>query len=80
MKHLLLTTIPAVLLAGCGDASPSAPTPEDLADIDLRPDHTVTVDEDGFDPAAIEVRSGELAAMYWTARVEQDVVYRSVGG
>ena len=48
MKHLLLTTIPAVLLAGCA----SRPA----ANID------------------------QLAAMYWTARVEQDVVYRSVGG
>ena len=28
MKHLLLTTIAAVLLAGCGEAQQSAPAPE----------------------------------------------------
>ena len=28
MKHLLLTTIAAVLLVGCGEAQQSAPSPE----------------------------------------------------
>ena len=36
--------------AACGDADPSPPTPADLADIDLSPDHTITVDEDGYEP------------------------------
>jgi hypothetical protein len=29
---------------------PEPPTAEDLADIDLSPDHTITVDEDGYEP------------------------------
>ena len=50
----------AALLVACGDPDPSAPTPEDLADIDLSPDHTITVDEDGFEPADLEVTAGEV--------------------
>jgi plastocyanin len=63
MGRRTAVAVVAVLLAGCGDASPSAPTPEDLADIDLRPDHTVTVDEDGFHPDAIEVRAGDVVLL-----------------
>lgn len=50
-------------LGGCVDPEPSSPTPEDLRAIDLSPDHTVTVDEDGFDPPALEVRSGEVVLL-----------------
>lgn len=49
----------ASVLVGCG-ADPSAPTPEDIRAIDVSPDHTITVDEDGFDPAALEIRAGEV--------------------
>lgn len=50
-------------LAGCVDPKPSSPTPEDLAAIDLSPDHTITVDEDGFHPAELEIRSGEIVLL-----------------
>ncbi|MGV3760389.1 MAG: cupredoxin domain-containing protein [Actinomycetota bacterium] len=52
-----------VALGGCVDPKPSTPTPEDLRAIDLSPDHTITVDEDGFDPATLEVRSGEVVLL-----------------
>lgn len=50
----------AVALAACGDPEPSAPTPSDLAEVDLSPDVTIAVDEDGYDPEALEVEAGEV--------------------
>lgn len=50
----------ALTLAGCGDADPSPPTPADLREIDLSIDHTVVVDDDGYDPSALEVTAGEV--------------------
>jgi len=50
-------------LAACVDPKPSSPTPEDLAAIDLSPDHAIRVDEDGFDPAELEIRSGEVVLL-----------------
>jgi plastocyanin len=58
--RVVVAALAATVLASCGDADPSPPTPEDLADIDLSPDHTITVDEDGFRPEALEVTSGEV--------------------
>lgn len=52
-----------VLVTGCVDPKPSSPTAEDLRDIDLSPVHTVTVDEDGFEPADLEIRSGEVVLL-----------------
>ena len=52
-----------LLLAGCGPAEPSTPTPEDLRQIDLSPDHTISVDETGFDPAELEIVSGEVVLL-----------------
>src|SRR3546814_16762164 len=49
--------------AGCIDPKPSSPTPADLRAIDLSPDHTISVDEDGFHPAALEVRSGDVGLL-----------------
>ncbi len=49
--------------AGCVDPKPSSPTPEDLRDIDLSPDHTITVDEDGFAPADLEVEAGDVVLL-----------------
>ncbi len=49
--------------AGCVDPKPSSPTPEDLRDIDLSPDHTITVDEDGFAPAELEVQAGDVVLL-----------------
>ena len=60
MRHAVLAALGAVLLVACGDPDPSPPTPGDLAEIDLSPDHTITVDEDGFEPAALEVQAGEV--------------------
>lgn len=44
----------------CGPAEPSGLTPEDLREIDLSPDHTITVDADGFAPRELEITSGEV--------------------
>ena len=53
----------AVLLtaaAGCGSADPSPPTQSDLEEIDLSVDHTIVVDDDGFDPTTLEITAGEV--------------------
>jgi plastocyanin len=50
----------AVVLAACGGPDPSPPTPADIQDIDLSVDHTIAVDDDGFDPASLEVTAGEV--------------------
>jgi plastocyanin len=51
------------LVAGCVDPKPSSPTAADLRKIDLSPDHTVTVDERGFTPRSLRVRSGEVVLL-----------------
>jgi plastocyanin len=53
----------ALAIAGCGDPDPSPPTAADLEAIDLAPDHTITVDETGFEPAALEVAVGEVVLL-----------------
>lgn len=60
MRRLLVLAGAVALLAACVDPKPSSPTAEDLRDIDLSPDHTITVDEDGFHPASLEITSGEV--------------------
>lgn len=60
MRRLGVLVGSVALLAACVDPKPSSPTAEDLRDIDLSPDHTVTVDEDGFHPASLEITSGEV--------------------
>lgn len=52
-----------LLVGACGEADPSSPTPEDLRQIDLSPDHTITVDDDGFDPAELAVTSGDVVLL-----------------
>jgi plastocyanin len=56
----LLGGVALLVLTACVDPKPSSPTADDLRDIDLTPDHTVTVDEAGFHPPALDVRSGEV--------------------
>ncbi len=56
--HLALAM--GALLAACGDAEPSSPTAADLRAIDVSPDHTITVDEDGFEPTELEVQAGDV--------------------
>jgi plastocyanin len=65
MRRLLPLLGAAALLplSACVDPKPSSPTAEDLRDIDLSPDHTITVDETGFHPAALEVRAGEVVLL-----------------
>ena len=58
--RVIVACLALAALTGCGDSNPSAPTPEDLEDIDLSPDHTIVVDDDGFDPSELEVTSGEV--------------------
>jgi plastocyanin len=50
-------------LLGCVDAEPSSPTAKDIRDIDVSPDHTITVDEEGFHPASLEIRPGEVVLL-----------------
>ena len=52
-----------LLASGCGDVTPSSPTGADLAKIDLSPDHTITVDDDGFHPATLVMQSGEVVLL-----------------
>ena len=52
-----------LLVTGCVDSKPSTPTAADLEAIDLSPDHTITVDDDGFDPAALEIEAGEVVRL-----------------
>jgi plastocyanin len=63
MRALLALAGAAALVAGCIDPEPSSPTVADLREIDLTPAHTITVDEDGFHPASLEVRSGEVVLL-----------------
>ena len=58
--RIIVACFALAALTGCGDSNPSAPTPEDLRDIDLSPDHTIVVDDDGFEPSELEVSSGEV--------------------
>jgi plastocyanin len=64
MRGLLATLLgAAIVLSGCVDPKPSSPTAADLAEIDLSPDHTITVDADGFDPATLEVEAGDVVLL-----------------
>lgn len=60
MRSVVAGAALVLLVAGCVDPKPSSPTVADLRAIDLSPDHTVTVDEDGFHPAELEVQAGEV--------------------
>jgi plastocyanin len=61
---IAVSTVVALALAtGCVDPKPSSPTPEDIAAIDVSPDHTITVDEQGFRPADLEVKPGEVVLL-----------------
>ncbi len=60
---LALSVVMGLGMAGCGDADPSPPTAADLRAVDISPDHTITVDEDGFAPAALEVGAGEVVLL-----------------
>ncbi len=62
-RSVLALALATALLAGCGDSDPSSPTADDLEDIDLSPDHTITVDEDGYEPRELSVRSGEVVLL-----------------
>jgi len=53
----------ATLAGACVDPDPSSPTPEDLRDIDLSPDHTITVDESGFHPDSLDVQAGDVVLL-----------------
>jgi plastocyanin len=63
MRRLAIVVGAVALQAACVDPKPSAPPPDDLRDIDLSPDHTITVDEDGFHPDALEVTAGEVVLL-----------------
>ena len=52
-----------LLLAACGDAAPSSPTAADIDSVDVMPTHTITVDDDGFDPSELTVGAGEVVLL-----------------
>jgi plastocyanin len=60
VRRLTLLAAAVVALAGCGDPDPSPPTAADLRGIDVSPDHTIVVDESGFEPSALEIAAGEV--------------------
>ncbi len=62
MRAALVITVGALLVA-CGDAEPSSPTPADLRAIDVSPDHTITVDEDGYEPSTLEIVAGDVVLL-----------------
>ncbi|MGQ0830101.1 MAG: cupredoxin domain-containing protein [Microthrixaceae bacterium] len=62
-RRLASAALLVALLAGCVDSKPSSPTAEDLHKIDVSPDHTITVDERGFTPRALRVRSGDVVLL-----------------
>ena len=62
MRRVALVAL-VLLVSGCVDPKPSTPTAADLEAIDLSPDHTISVDDDGFDPAALEIEAGEVVRL-----------------
>jgi plastocyanin len=60
VRHLSLLLAVALALTGCGDPDPSPPTAADLRAIDLSPDHTIVVDESGFEPSTLEIEVGDV--------------------
>ncbi len=61
-RWALVGAAAAIVVTGC-DADPSPPTPEDLRAVDVSPDHTISVDEDGFEPSRLEIRAGEVVRL-----------------
>jgi len=59
----VVVTITGALLAGCGDSEPSSPTAADLEAIDVSPDHTITVDEGGYEPNQLEIVAGDVVLL-----------------
>jgi plastocyanin len=58
-----VVALAATFLGACVDAKPSAPTREDLEELDLSPDHTIRVDEDGFEPSELTIESGDVVLL-----------------
>ena len=61
--RLAVAAIALALVGACGSSDPSPPTARDLAEADLSPDHTITVDEDGYEPADLEVEAGDVVLL-----------------
>ena len=53
----------ALQTGACADPVPRSPTPADLEAVDLSADHTITVDEAGFEPAHLEIDAGEVVVL-----------------
>ena len=60
MRPVLPLVALAAALAACGDPDPSPPTAADLEAVDMTPDHTIVVDETGYEPTSLEIQVGEV--------------------
>lgn len=57
---VLVLSVSCALALGACDEERRFPTADDLDDVDLSVDHTLTVDEDGFDPARLGVVEDDI--------------------
>jgi plastocyanin len=58
---LSLVVLPTLVMTACGEPNPDRePGPKTLEGFDFEADQTIAVDENGFSPAEVTVRSGEV--------------------
>ena len=66
MKHLLLTTIAAVLMVGCGEAQP--PEPPDISIVDAAIDGNIEAVKQAIaDAADVNAKPGGITPLHWAA-------------
>ena len=66
MKHLLLTTIAAVLMVGCGEAQP--PEPPDISIVDAAIDGNIEAVKQAIaDAADVKAKPGGITPLHWAA-------------
>jgi plastocyanin len=63
VTRYLVALAGCLLLAACGDSNPSSPDAADFQAADLSPDHTISIDEDGFRPDELEIVAGDVVLL-----------------